>query len=103
MKTVFISQPMNGKTNEEIRTEREELIKILEKKGLTVIDSIIANSPEEACNEPVFYLAKSIDLLSKVDYVYFMQGWEEARGCKIEHQIAEAYNIPIMLLEESDF
>lgn len=96
MKTIFISQPMNGKTNEEIKSERESLVKKLEKKGYRVIDSIIADSPEEACNEPVFYLSQSILLLSQSDYVYFMDGWKEARGCKIENRIAKDYNIPIM-------
>lgn len=96
MKTVFISQPMKGKTNEVIKSERESLVEELEKKGYMVIDSVIADSPEEACNEPVFYLSLSIDLLSKADYVYFMDGWKEARGCKIEHRIAKDYNIPIM-------
>ena len=40
----------------------------------------------------LFYLAKSIDAMSKVDAVIFMKGWENARGCKIEHEIAVKYN-----------
>lgn len=31
-----------------------------------------------------------------LDAVHFMKGWEEARGCKLEHQTAEAYGIDII-------
>lgn len=96
MKKVFISQPMAGKTNEEIKEERSALEGLLELKGYSVVDSIIAETPEEAFNEPVYYLGQSILLLSQSDVVVFMKGWEKARGCKIEHDIALAYNVPIL-------
>lgn len=96
VKKVFISQPMKGKTNDAIREEREELVSKLTQEGYEVVDSIIAESPEEAINEPVFYLAQSIYLLSLSDCIYFMEGWDEARGCKIEHLIAVDYEIPIL-------
>ncbi len=38
---VMISQPMRGKTNEQIKEERTKLVKELEEKGLEVIDTII--------------------------------------------------------------
>ncbi|MEN6554023.1 MAG: DUF4406 domain-containing protein [Methanobacterium sp.] len=96
MERVFISQPMFGKTNDEIRKERAYLVEKLEKEGYKVVDSIIAETPEEAFNEPVFYMSQSILLLSKSDCIYFMDGWDKARGCKIEHEIAKAYEIPIL-------
>lgn len=34
---VMISQPMRGKTNEQIRQEREELVKKLEKDNFEVV------------------------------------------------------------------
>lgn len=78
-KKVFISQPMMGKSNEQIRNEREELVKDLEEEGFEVIDSIVAETPEEAFNEPVYYLSQSILLLSQADYAYFMPGWDNKR------------------------
>lgn len=95
-KKVFISQPMMGKSNEQIRNEREELVKDLEEEGFEVIDSIVAETPEEAFNEPVYYLSQSILLLSQADYAYFMPGWDKARGCEIEHDICVRYSIKIM-------
>lgn len=85
-----------GKSNEEIREERKLRVGLLERMGYEVVDSIIAETPEDAFNEPVFYLSQSILLLSQCDCIYFMEGWENARGCKIEHDIAVAYNIPIL-------
>ena len=96
MKKVFISQPMNGKTNEQIYQERRELTQKLEQEGYNIIDSVLADSPDEACRAPVYYLSQSILLLSKADCVYFMDGWEDARGCNIEYLIAKEYGIPIL-------
>ena len=93
---IMISQPMNGKTREQIEAERMELRIKFEAEGHTVIDTIFADSPEEAQNKPVWYFSKAIEAMSTVDAVYFMEGWEEARGCKLEHQIAEAYGITIL-------
>lgn len=85
---VMISQPMRGKTEEQIRKEREELVKQLELEGHQVIDTVLDLSEGKT---PVHYLAKSIELLADVDGVVFMNGWEKARGCKIEHQVACEY------------
>lgn len=88
---VMISQPMRGKTNEQIRKEREEVVKKLEESGLEVIDTIVSEEPPKGTDEAIFYLAKSIEFISKVDIVYFMKGWENARGCKIENRICQEY------------
>lgn len=96
MKKVMISQPMKGKTKEQINAERESVVKELLEKGYETIDTVFAESPEEAQNKPVWYFSKAIEAMSTVDAMYFMEGWEEARGCKLEHQIAEAYGIEII-------
>lgn len=83
----MISQPMNGKTKEQIRKERAELVEKLESLGYEVIDTII----EETYDTPIEYLAKSIFYMAEADCILFMQGWETARGCKIEHEVAVNY------------
>ena len=97
MKKLFISQPMNGKTDEEILKEREKAIKQAEellKEPVEVIDSFFQNAPAEA--RPLWFLGKSLELLSTADVIYFAKGWQEARGCKIEHECAVQYNITII-------
>lgn len=93
---VMISQPMKGKTERKIRAERAKLVKKLEEEGHEVVDTVFAETPDEAADAPVYFLAKSIEAMSKVDGVVFMQGWEDARGCKVEHLIATAYGKWIM-------
>lgn len=88
---VMISQPMRGKTNEQIKQEREELVKRLENDGFEVIDTIISEEPPQNSDAAIYYLSKSIEFISKVDIVYFMKGWETARGCKIENRICQDY------------
>lgn len=87
----MISQPMRGKTNEQIRKERSELIFELENKGYEVLDTVFDIAPKDG-DEAIFYLSESIKYLAKADAVFFMKGWEKARGCKIEHEVAVEYD-----------
>ena len=85
---IMITQPMRGKTEEQIREEREALVKRLQEEGHEVIDTVLDISENKS---PIYYLSKSIELLDKADGVVFMKGWQEARGCRIEHQVAVDY------------
>lgn len=94
MKKLFISQPMKGKSDEEILQEREQAIKEAEElleEPVEVIDSFFQNTPAEA--RPLWFLGKSLELLSTADVAYFAEGWQDARGCKIEHECAAQYGI----------
>lgn len=94
MKKLFISQPMRGKSNEEIIAERVKAVKAAaEKLGepVEVIDSFFKDAPATAA--PLWFLGKSLELLADADIVYFCPGWDTARGCKIEHQCAVEYGI----------
>lgn len=98
MKRLFISQPMKGKTNEEILATREKAIASAEKElgeKVEVIDSFFKGAPVEA--NPLWYLAKSLELLSSADVAYFAKGWEEARGCRIENTCAIEYGINLVI------
>ena len=87
---IMISQPMRGKTNEQIRQERAELVKELEEQGHEVADTVFEEAP---ANEDIaiYMLSQSIRYIGKVDAVVFMPGWEEARGCRIEYEVADNY------------
>lgn len=102
---VFISQPMKNKTREEIIKERyktiawiyEDLAKatstLKEVEKVNIIDSYFGGS-EDVKNAPVWCLGESIKLMSNADYVVFCNGWEDARGCRIERAVANEYGIP---------
>lgn len=97
MKKLFISQPMRGKTDAEILAVREQAIQSAEKllgEKVEVINSFFQNAPAEA--KPLWFLGKSLELLSTADVAYFAKGWETARGCKIENQCAVEYGITVI-------
>lgn len=100
MKKLFISQPMKGKSDEDILAERQKAIKSAEAKigeAVEVIDSFFQEAPVDA--KPLWFLGKSLELLAGADVAYFAPGWEEARGCKIEHDAAVAYGLDIIYEE----
>jgi len=85
---------MNGKTDEEILLERQtavEKARELIGEEVEVIDTFYTDFSTDA--KPLEYLARSIADLAKADVVYFAKGWEEKRGCKIEHICAVEYGI----------
>ena len=101
MKKLFISQPMKDKTDDEILKERENAIKKAEEKigePVEVIDSFFQSAPADA--RPLWFLGKSLELLSIADMAYFVDGWTEARGCRVEHLCAVEYGIDIIHNEE---
>ena len=102
MTKIFISQPMNGKTNEEIKNERNYIIdKLRENESVEIIDSFFKDKPYEA--SPLWYLGESIKLMSEADIVFFCNGWQTARGCQIEHDCALEYGIDTMYEEDLIF
>ena len=98
MKKLFISQPMKGKTDEEILAAREKAIRSAEEKlgePVEVIDSFFQSAPADA--RPLWFLGKSLELLAKADVAYFANGWEDARGCRIENTCAIEYGIDLVI------
>lgn len=85
---VMISQPMNGKTDKQIKKERQKIIEMLEAEGHTVIDTVLDISEGK---DPIYYLGKSIQYIAEADGVVFMSGWKDARGCLIEYEVAKKY------------
>ena len=98
MKKVFISQPMRGLSDEEIMQQRE----ILKNKIADILEEEVLILPsffegfEPKGNIPVAYLGKSISLMAEADIVYFGDDWRNARGCKIEYEVAIAYGIKVI-------
>lgn len=92
---IMLSQPMKGKTNEEIRKERKHLVKEIESNGDIVLDTVFDEAPKNV-DEAIWFLSKSIEYLAQADIIFFMKGWEKARGCKIEHQVAVEYDKEII-------
>ena len=98
MKRLFISQPMRGKTDEEIIVTRERAAMAARKHlgdDVDVIDSLIKSVPGNV-NTGLWCLGESIKLMAEADVVYFCDNWKEYRGCLIEYRCAKDYGIDII-------
>ena len=92
---IFISQPMNEKTKEQIRAERDEVIVKLSQRyngNIEILDTIFDLDEN---THPLVYLGKSIEILAQADLAYFMKNWNESRDCVVEHLCAVRYGIEI--------
>lgn len=96
---LFISQPMKGKTDEEILTERKRAIEKAEEQlgeKLELIDSFFQEAPEVK-TKGLYYLGKSLELLATADVVFFCKGWENYRGCRVEYTCAIEYGVETVI------
>lgn len=101
---VFLCLPMSGRTEEDILKDMDEMkeasIHYFQDKhpdcDIVYMTNYVSEAEEES-NNPVFLLGRGImTLMAQCDVCLFSKNWKDSRGCKIEHDIAEAYNIDIM-------
>lgn len=103
----MLSQPMAGRTDREIIETREKAIATLTDLGYEVVNTLFTDEwySKEKMEErgvvcvPLSFLSKSLENMSLCHAVYFCKGWEQARGCQIEHQVAEQYGLKIIYEE----
>ena len=84
MKKLFISQPMRGKSDEEILKEREKAIKSAEKQmdePVEVIDSFFQSAPTDA--RPLWYLGESLKLLATADVAILLKAGRKPEDAKL--------------------
>ena len=119
-KNIFISQPMTGKSEEEILATRQKAIdkihQLAKKDGdvqVNVIDSYIDDATrnefqermgdviDDVCrafNWDIYWLSKSLQKLALADTIWLCEGWEYSKGCNIEFACAIQYGLGIMHL-----
>lgn len=100
----MISQTMNGFTDEQIIETRNRFLEFAKNNNFDVINTLFTDewynkdsmSERGVAQIPVCFLAKSIEKMSLCHTVYFSKGWENDRGCKIEHEVAKQYGLEII-------
>ena len=97
-KKAMISLPMAGKPEAQIKSEIGVARSRLESLGYEVVDTFFGDITEygQVINPPLYFLAKSLEQMSHFTMVYFCDGWENARGCIIEHGAAKAYGLDVI-------
>jgi len=93
MKKIFISLPMKSKNKEELKEKINNIFLDLNIPNSEYIDSVLDLWDNK---DPMYYLAKSIELMSNADYVCFWKWWNLSRKCNIEYQIARSYGKEIL-------
>lgn len=97
MKKAMISQPMGGLTKTELLEIRDKAKAVLEEQGYEVLDTVFDSFENCDLCDPehiaLLHLGKSLEAMALCDVVYFCDGWQEKRGCRIEHQAASSYGI----------
>ena len=104
MMKAMLSQPMAGKTDKEIIETRERAMSELREKGYEIVNTLFTDEWYSRENMekrgvvqiPLCFLAKSLENMSLCHAAYFCKGWENARGCRIEHEVAKAYGLAIL-------
>ena len=100
----MISQPMAGLSQEEIITTRDRFLNYCSMFNLTAVNTLFTDEwyNKESMSErgvvqiPLCFLAKSLENMAMCHIAYFAKGWENARGCRIEHEVAKAYGLEVV-------
>ena len=98
---VFISVPMRGCTDEEIykaiEIAKDKLAVMAAENNddyIECVDNFIPIPSEADIKDYAMWcLGGAIQKMSKCDAIYFCPGWDEARGCVIERQVAIQYGL----------
>ena len=99
---IFVSQPMRGIPEEEIRTIRQiymrRILPDIAKDFLCSIDDFeVIDSILEQNGTPIELLARSLVMMQDADIAVFLPGWRRSRGCKIEYEVATRYQYELRL------
>lgn len=96
MKKLFVSVPMKGRTEEEIKASIQKMKKIAEiyeGEELELIDSYIEDNPPKDSKEAVWYLGESLKKLAQADVFVGIDEAYDWNGCYIERDTAQRYGI----------
>jgi hypothetical protein len=96
MKKLFVSVPMKGRTEEEIKASIQKMKKIAEiyeGEELELIDSYIEDNPPKDSKEAVWYLGESLKKLAQADVFIGIDEAYDWNGCYIERDTAQRYGI----------
>lgn len=101
---LFISIPMQGRTDEDIDRERADIVAYMT-EIIGTCREVPSHFRSEYANKlkPLECLGMSIELMSHADVVVFAKGWEDARGCRIEHECALQYGYKIIDLSDGQY
>lgn len=96
MKKLFVSVPMKGRTEEEIKASIQKMKKvaeIYEGEELELIDSYVEDNPPKGNNQAIWFLGESLKKLAQADVFMGICESYDWNGCCIERETADKYGI----------
>lgn len=103
MKKLFISCPMTDRTDENIKASIEKMHKMAEIVfgcELEVIPTYIKEEAPADTNKNIWYLGKTLELMSYADYFIGILGWTIGfPECNLHKNVANDYGIKSYLVE----
>lgn len=105
MKKLFVSVPMKGRTEEEIKASIQKMKKIAEiyeGEELELIDSYIEDNPPKDSKEAVWYLGESLKKLAQADAFIGIDEAYDWNDCCIEKDTAHRYGIKMYIVQARD-
>ena len=95
---VYISLPITGHDIEQVEAGCIYASAVLRKKGHTPVSPLdVSPDPEASYAE---HMGRDITALLECDAVMFLDGWEESKGCMLEHAAAEIYGKEKLYLKD---
>ena len=102
MKKLFVSVPMKGRTEDEIKASIQKMKKIAEVyegEELELIDSYVEDNPPKDNNQAIWYLGKSLEKLSQADvFIGIINAWRW-NGCAVECEVAKRYDLNMITVD----
>lgn len=111
---IFHALPLSGYSDEEnerrIQEEDKEIIDLFKKANIDIVivhphmDPLTDELMLHQLRKPqLYYFGLSLaEGIAQSDMIVFGHGWSDAKGCTIEHIIAQNYDIPFTELDNTN-
>ncbi len=103
MEKLFISCPMRGRSDAEIKATMEQMHRIAEavfNEELEVLPTYIEDEPPADTNWHLWYLGESIKMMAEADaFIGIYDRDKEFDGCIVENYTAKTYGVPQYLVD----
>lgn len=95
---IYISIPITGHDPEEQKAKAERFAKDIDAIGHDPFNPFSIPEATSHVSEQAKYahfMGEDIKELLMCDAAYFSRGWEQSKGCRLEHAAAEIYGLKI--------